>query len=122
MNKYKNKKIYWKNVVFDSQKEFERYIYLLQLQSQGKIENLQRQVTFELVPAQHETFERYGKSGKRLKDGKRCIEKAVTYKADFVYSKDGKTIVEDVKGFKTKEYIIKRKLMLFVNNIKILEV
>lgn len=120
--KYHNKKINWNGVVFDSQKEFERYIVLFEMQKRGIIKNLCRQVPFELIPAQYETFERYGKSGNRLKDGKRCIEKALTYKADFVYIKDGEKVVEDVKGFKTKEYIIKRKLMLYIHGIKINEV
>lgn len=120
--KYHSKKISWNGTVFDSKKEFERYIILLQMQRSGIIKNLCRQVPFELIPAQYETYERYGKNGNRLKDGKHCIEKALTYKADFVYQKDGEKVVEDVKGFKTKEYIIKRKLMLYIHGIKIKEV
>lgn len=72
----------------------------------GKIYNLSLQTPFELIPAQYESFERYGKNGKRLKDGKRCVEKSCVYKADFVYyiADTGEMVVEDTKGFKTKDY------------------
>lgn len=56
-------------------------------------------------------------------DGRRCIERAVYYKADFDYlDKDGKHVVEDTKGFRTKDYIIKRKLMLYRHGIRISEI
>lgn len=107
--------------IFDSKKEYDRYLQLSIMQNAGIISELRRQVSYELIPAQYETYERYGKKGNRLKDGKRCIEKSLNYKADFVYRKGGETVVEDVKGFKTKEYIIKRKLMLYIHGIKIKE-
>ena len=45
------------------------------------------------------------------------------YVADFVYlDEQGKTVVEDAKGVRTKDYIIKRKLMLWLHNIRIREV
>ena len=122
MNKYGNKKITINGKEFDSRKEARRYSELLLLQKAGQITDLQTQVSFELIPAQYETIERYGKKGQRLKDGKRCIEKAVNYIADFVYTKNGKTVVEDTKGFKTKDYILKRKLMLYIHGIRIKEV
>ena len=57
-----------------------------------------------------------------VKPGK-LIEKECSYIADFVYKdKDGKTIVEDTKGFRTETYLIKRKLMLFIHGVKIHEV
>ena len=70
---------------------------------------IERQVKFLLIPAQ------------RI-DGK-CIERACHYIADFrVLWGDGRTEVIDVKGFKTADYIIKRKLMLHVHGIKVREV
>ena len=110
--------------VLDSVKEARRYEELLILQKAGKIRDLQTQVDYELVPAQHEFYERYSKSGERLKDGCRLVERAVYYIADFVYTdvETGKSIVEDTKGVKTKEYIIKRKLMYAVHGIRIKEV
>lgn len=110
--------------VHDSRKEANRWCELTLLERAGKISNLQRQVPFELIPAQYESFERYGKNGKRLKDGQRCIEKSVVYIADFVYNEGGKRVVEDVKSAATKKkesYIIKRKLLLWVYGIKLRE-
>jgi hypothetical protein len=110
--------------VFDSKREAGRYEQLRLLEKAGEITNLRLQVPFELIPAQYETYERYGKRGQRLKDGVSLLEKGVEYIADFVY-KDAKTgveYVEDAKGVRTKEYIIKRKLMLYVHGIKIREI
>jgi hypothetical protein len=110
--------------IHDSRKEANRWCELTLLERAGKISNLQRQVPFELIPAQYESFERYGKNGKRLKDGQRCIEKGVVYISDFVYNEDGKKVVEDVKSAATKKkesYIIKRKLLLWVYGIKLRE-
>ena len=89
----------------------------------GQIHGLRRQVRFELLPPQYETIERYStKTGKRLTDGQKLAERGVYYIADFVYTlPDGSQTVEDVKGMKTPEYIIKRKLMRQVHGIKILE-
>lgn len=121
-SKFHSKKITVDGITFDSKKEYLRYCELALLEKAGQIQNLELQKVFELIPAQYETFERYGKSGNRLKDGSRCIEKACVYKADFVYTENGKTVVEDTKGFKTKDYIIKRKLMLHIHGIRIREV
>lgn len=122
MRKYHNKKITVGGMTFDSKKEYRRYNELVLLQKAGAISDLETQKEFELIPAQYETYERYGAKGQRLKDGKRCIEKSCIYKADFVYKENGETVVEDTKGVKTKDYIIKRKLMLYIHNIHIKEV
>ena len=119
--KYKSMKCTFNGIEFDSRKEARRYQELLLLQRGGVIQNLQLQVKFVLIPAQYETYERYGARGQRLKDGQRLVEKECSYKADFVYEQDGKKVVEDTKGFKTKDYIIKRKLMLYIHGIKIKE-
>lgn len=123
-NKYYSKKVEVNGIVFDSKKEAKRYSELLLLEKAGVIRDLQRQVKFVLIPAQNEVFERYGKKGQRLKDGQRCIEKECAYIADFVYryTTSNVKVVEDTKGFRTKDYIIKRKLMLWVHGIRIKEV
>lgn len=123
MAKYNNKKITVDGETFDSRREYLRYRELLLLERAGRINGLQRQVRYELVPPQYESVARYSeKTGHRLKDGKKLVEHGVYYVADFVYTlKDGATVVEDTKGFKTDEYIIKRKLMLKEHGIKILE-
>ena len=110
--------------VFDSLKEARRWDELILLQRAGKITDLQRQVTYELIPAQYETYARYSKRGEPLKEGLRLIERKVEYIADFTYidTETGELVVEDTKGVKTKDYIIKRKLMLSVHGIRIKEV
>lgn len=124
-NKYRNIKTKATDgTVFDSRREAERYEQLLILERVGKIKDLQRQVRYELIPAQYETYERYSKKGERLKDGRRLIEKACDYVADFVYTdtETGESVVEDTKGCRTRDYIIKRKLMLWVHHIRIREI
>lgn len=127
--KYGNRKVVVDGIEFDSKKEARRYYELKLLQRAGQISELELQKEFELIPAQYESFERYGKTGKRLQDGKRCIEKSCVYKADFAYrDKSGQLVVEDVKGYRDPasagyaKFIIKRKLMLWVHGIKITEI
>lgn len=121
-SKYGNKKVVVNGLKFDSKKEAQRYSYLLMLKNAGTITELELQKEFEIIPAQYETFARYGKNGKRLKDGRRCLERPVKYIADFVYRKDGELIVEDTKGMLTPDYVIKRKLMLYIHGIRISEI
>lgn len=126
--KYGNKKAFVDGIEFDSLKEAQRYWELKLLQRAGQISDLQLQKEFELIPAQYETYPRYGKKGQRLQDGKRCIEKSCTYKADFAYMKDGQLVVEDTKGYSDPasagyaKFVIKRKLLLWRYGIKIIEV
>lgn len=123
VNKYNNHKITFEGETFDSKKEFRRWQELRMLERSGLIQHLRRQVKYVLIPAQYETYPRFSdKTGKRLKDGTRLVEKEVSYIADFVYSHfGGPTTVEDTKGVRTADYIIKRKLMLWVHGIRIIE-
>lgn len=106
-------------IEFDSKKEAKRYSELLLLERAGAIQNLQRQVKFVLIPAQYLTVG-MTKKGKAIK---KCVERECAYIADFTYTDDcGVEHVEDTKGFRTKDYIIKRKLMLFIHRIQIEEV
>ena len=90
------------------------------LEKAGAIADLQRQVKFVLIPAQREP-DTVGKRG-GIKKGK-LLEREVAYIADFVYTdKAGKTVVEDTKGMRTKDYIIKRKLLLYMHGIRIREI
>lgn len=126
MAKYHNKKtVSPDGIKFDSRRECQRWGELRLLERAGRISNLERQVKFELIPTQYEAYERYSpKTGKRLEDGRKCVELATSYVADFCYVQDGKMVVEDVKSkaTKTPEYIIKRKLMLWLKGIKIREI
>ena len=115
MSKYKAKKASVDGIEFDSRKEANRYCELKLLQRAGKIQNLELQKAFELIPAQRE----------RIIKGK-VIERAVTYVADFVYTKNGRIIVEDVKGYKGgvayAVFTIKRKLLLYRYGLRIREI
>lgn len=105
--KYGNRKIEKNGITFDSLKEYYRYCELTLLEKAGEISELKTQVRFEILPSQK-------------RDGK-VVERAVHYVADFTYVENGKLIVEDTKGFRTRDYIIKKKLMLFLHKIQILE-
>ena len=108
--KYGNRKVEVGGKKFDSQREARRYQELFLMQRAGEISGLQTQVRFELIPAI------------RGEDGK-VAERAVAYVADFVYrDRDGKQVVEDAKGMRTREYVIKRKLMRWIHGITIREV
>lgn len=123
MKKYHNKKIKVDGIIFDSKKEAVRYKELKILEKAGIIHDVQRQVKYVLIPAQYEpTSSVYVKGNNKGKPKKgKLIERECAYYADFVYIENGETVVEDTKGVKTPEYIIKRKLMLYVHNIKIKE-
>lgn len=109
-NKYRNRKITIDGIKFDSMKEYRRFCELSLLEKAGKITNLERQVKFELTPKQKDS-----ETGK-------VIERACNYIADFAYFENGKYVVEDTKGYKTKDYIVKRKVMLDKFGIRIREV
>lgn len=105
---------------FDSKKEAKRFNELRILEKAGAISELKTQVKFVLIPAQREPDTVGARGG--IKKGK-VIERECSYVADFAYKNaSGETVVEDTKGYRTKEYIIKRKLMLYVHGIRIVEV
>ena len=119
LKKYGNKKITRDGIAFDSIKEYKRFCELRLLERAGAITDLQRQVEYVLIPAQREP-DTVGKRGGVIKG--KTIEQKCSYVADFVYKENGEMVVEDTKGFKTKDYIIKRKLMLYVHKIRIKEI
>ncbi len=101
--KYNNKKTTVNKQTFDSKREARRFLQLKSLEKDGQIFDLQCQVKFELIPKQ---------------DG----ERACNYIADFVYKNaEGRVFVEDAKGHRTDVYKIKKKLMLYFHNIRIME-
>ena len=110
MQKYRSKKTVVDGITFDSRLEARRYAELKILEKAGKIHDLQLQVKYTLIPSQ------------RLNN--KVVERPITYVADFVYvdSTTGETIVEDTKGIKTKDYVLKRKMMLYFHHIRIREV
>jgi len=98
--KYKNKKTVVDGIVFHSMREAKRYSDLKLMQRAGLISGLALQVPYQLI----------------VNGVKICA-----YNADFTYTDQTGFIVEDSKGYRTKDYIIKRKLMLACHGIKILE-
>ena len=115
--KYGSSKVEVDGIVFDSAREAQRYNQLKLLEGAGMIRNLRRQVKYVLIPSQ------YSKTEFNKNKTPKVIEKECSYYADFVYIDEfGTEHVEDTKGMKTKEYIIKRKLMLHVHGIRIEEV
>lgn len=114
MNKYHNRKGQTHDgYVHDSRKEAVRWMELKLLERGGAITDLKRQMKFVLIPTQ------YGTDGNGKK---KLLERECSYVADFVYKENGKIVVEDTKGYRTKDYVIKRKLMLSVYGVRIKEV
>lgn len=106
--KYYNKKVIIDGIKFDSKKESQYYLKLKMLEKAGKIRDLKLQVPFVLI----ETFKLNDKTYRKMK-----------YIADFVYYDDkDKLHVVDTKGFRTKEYELKKKLMAWKYGIEIEEV
>jgi hypothetical protein len=110
--KYGNKKVVAYGISFDSKREAKRYSELRLLERAGKIKNLELQKEFVLIPNQYD-----GVTGKLL-------ERSCRYRADFCYYDCEKLtdVCEDTKGVSTADYIIKRKLMLFVHGIEVKEI
>lgn len=94
-SKYHAKRTSVDGIVFDSKREADRYLVLKSMEEDGTIEDLRRQVRYELVPA-------FDVDGKHYRP--------VFYVADFVYVEDGKEVIEDVKGMRTDTYRLKSKL------------
>lgn len=101
-NKYKAKPTVVDGRRFASRHEARAYLQLKALQAAGAIRDLRMQVRFPI----------------RVEGQLICH-----YTADFVYREvcTGQEVVADAKGYPTREYKLKRKLMLAVNNITILE-
>lgn len=107
-SKYGNRKVVRSGITYDSRKEADRHAVLKLLERAGKIRDLQHQVKFELLPAQKDSTGR-------------VIERAVSYIADFTYYDGERFVVEDTKGYKTPEYKLKKKMLLYFHGIHIKE-
>ena len=93
-------------ITFDSKKEAKRYGELKLLEKSGVITNLSLQVQFQLIPPMKI-------NGKH--------HRAICYIADFGYFENGEFVAEDVKGYQTDIYRIKKRLMKQVHGIEIKE-
>ena len=119
--KYHSKKIEVDGIVFDSKKEARRYQELKTLEASGIIKDLELQKKFVLIPTQREP-DVVGPRGGVTKG--KVIERECSYYADFYYydAEKEEWVVEDTKGMKLPDYIIKRKLMLYVHGLRITEI
>ena len=131
--KLNNQAVVIDGIEFQSKKEGNRYCELKLLERAGEISNLELQKRYELIPAQYEIVEtgEYYKVGDKKGQAKTkrvCIEQSIVYIADFMYQENGKTVVEDVKGFRDTssatyaKFVLKRKMMLWFYGIRIKEV
>ena len=103
-SKYGNTKCEWRGQKFDSKRELERYLVLRDMEKKDEIRNLVRQPEFKLIV-----------NGELI-----C-----KYRSDFAYDEPGEflsekglgsalrgwhRVIEDSKGFQTKDWAIKFKL------------
>lgn len=102
-SKFRNEKVVVNGRKFDSKREAERAGELELMHKLGLISDLKYQVRFEVIP----------KQGSR---------RAAFYVADFTFVEDGKLVVEDAKGCKTREFVLKSKLMQEKHGIYVREV
>ena len=120
-NKYGNTKIVSENGdKWDSKREMKRWLVLKDAEQSGLITDLRRQVRFELIPAIKRTEIVQLKT--KTKEVEKTEQQAITYTADFVYTKDGKTVVEDIKPSPNtvpKEFMLKAKLFFWKYGFKI---
>lgn len=112
-NKYGSSKVEFQGIVFDSRYERDRYLYLIDLQKQGKISGLRRQTPFLLIPKATKLFPKQLKT--KVKYVERVVEMQSLYHNDFTYFEGGKYICEEFKSAMTSklaDYILRRKLMV----------
>ena len=99
-SKYHNEKVVLDGITFDSKKEARYYANLLIQKKAGLVKEFELQPVFILQDSY------------RTKDGKKVRE--IVYKADFrVTYTNNRQVIVDVKGHKTKEYLLKKKMLLF---------
>ena len=107
--------------VFDSKSEYERYLLLLDMERNGLITDLKRQVTYELLPQQTKIVRKELKT--KVKEVVKVVERPMQYTCDFTYyDKDGEFIAEEHKGSKwnvDEAVRIKKKLLYYFHGIEL---
>lgn len=121
-NKFGNKRVTVDGIRFDSKKEAKFYLFLRECEKKGEISDLQLQVPYELIPAIYEDQVIHLKTKDKVVT--KCVQKAVHYVADFVYTETATGIqaVVDTKGYRTEAYKLKKKMMRAFKGINIIEV
>jgi hypothetical protein len=98
-SKYHSQKVTLDGITFDSQKEANKYAELRLLQMAGEVTKLELQPEFILQEG--------------YRDGNGKWHRPIKYRADFrVIYRDGRVEVIETKGFKTRDYLIKKKMFL----------
>lgn len=103
MSKYHAQRTEVDGIKFASKKEAKRYVQLKAFERAGLIKNLRLQVPYQIIAKS-----KYGR--------------AIKYIADFVYIEDEQTVVEDVKGYRTDVYKLKKRLMAEVYGVEVKEI
>ena len=119
-NKYNARKCEYDGLKFASEKERDRYIFLRSRERSGVIHNLRLQVRYELFPDEYEDVVVHLKT--KDKTVRRRSYIGVSYTADFVYEKDGRDVVEDVKGSRnvvTRDAELRFKMMHYLKGIDV---
>lgn len=122
MSKYRNRKTVFDGITFDSVAEARYYQKLKAMENDGLVSDIRRQVAYQLLPDLYEEHEVQLKT--KTKTVRKRIQQGTKYVADFVYTDTttGETKVVDVKGVRTKEYLLKKKMMRCLLGITIIEV
>ena len=112
--KYNAHKVERHGLKFDSEREADRWDFLLECQRQGLITELKRQQEFVLLPDEYEDVAKQLKT--KIKYERKRVYVGVRYRADFVYFHVGKQkhVVEDLKASPKMipaDYILKEKMM-----------
>ena len=106
---------------FDSRSEYERYLVLLDMERNGAITDLKRQVSFNLLPQQTKVVRKQLKT--KIKEVIKVVEQDMVYTCDFTYyNKDGEFIAEEFKGNKyciDEGVRIKKKLLYYMHGIEL---
>lgn len=116
-SKYNNKTVTTPEGVFDSENEWKRWLVLKDAERRGVITSLRRQVKYVLLPKQTKQVVVHLKTKDKIVE--RVAESEITYTADFVYEKDGNTVVEDYKGFPNDRWPMKKAMMLYFHGIEV---
>ena len=99
-SKYRNVKVDLDGHKFDSKKEANRYAELKMLMRAREVTDLEVHPRYDLI----------------INGTKIC-----SYIPDFRYKRAGALVIEDVKGVRTKEYLLKKKLMKALHNVEVVE-
>lgn len=98
-NKYNASKTVMCGHVFDSKREAEIYLDLLSRKQHGEIIRIGLQPSYTLLEG--------------FRDNQGNKQRAITYTADFfVTYADGRNEVIEVKGVRTRDYVLRKKLFL----------